>query len=68
SFFAASSWIETIPEVTFSNQIEQRVWVFACSDAALTVGGNAVTSDIEDAILAGSSLLPLLKQFGVFGG
>lgn len=66
SFLAGSAWIEKIPDVTFGNELNTRTWVFGCSDVALTVGGNEDTTDIELALLAGSSTLPLLKNFGVF--
>lgn len=66
NFFAASAWIEQIPEVTFSNQMETRTWVFGCSGATMTIGGNGVTGLLEDALLAGSASLALLKDFGIF--
>lgn len=66
SFFASTAWIEQIPEVTFSNQLETRTWTFGCSGAAITIGGNGDTSLLEDALLLGSAGLSVLKQFGVF--
>jgi hypothetical protein len=66
SFFAATAWIEQIPEVTFSNQLETRTWTFGCSGAAITIGGNGDTNLLEDALLVGSAGLGVLKQFGVF--
>ena len=66
SFFAATAWIEMIPEVTFSNQLETRTWTFGCSGAAITIGGNNNTSSFEDGLLIGSAGLSVLKQFGVF--
>jgi len=68
SFFSGTSWVQQIPDVTFSNQMEQRTWVIGCADAVLAIGGNGSTSAIEDALLVGSSFLPALKSFGVFGG
>lgn len=65
SFFAATAWIEMIPEVTFSNQLETRTWTFGCSGAALTIGGNNDTRQIEDGLLLGSTGLGVLKQFGI---
>lgn len=66
SFFAATAWIEQIPEVIFSNSMETRTWSFGCSEAAITIGGNGDTSLIEDSLLLGSAGLTVLKQFGVF--
>lgn len=68
SFFSATTWIETIPEVTFSNQMETRTWVLGCAQAALNIGGNAPTSTIEDTVLIGASLLPVFREFGLLGG
>ena len=68
SFFAASAWIDQVPEVSFSSQLETRTWVFGASDAALVVGGNGTTTMLEDALLMGTAALPLLSEFGLFGG
>lgn len=68
SFFSATTWIEGIPEVTFSNNVEQRVWTFGCSSAALHVGGNGTTSAVEDAVFLGAQSLPIFKEFGLIGG
>lgn len=66
SFLAGTAWIEKIPDVTFGAELDTRTWVFGCAEVALTIGGNGSTSDMEDILLAGSSTLPLLKNFGVF--
>ncbi len=65
NFFAATAWIEMIPEVTFSSQLETRTWTFGCSGAVITIGGNNDTSLLEDTLLLGSAGLGVLKQFGV---
>lgn len=66
SFFAATAWIEQIPDVTFSNSMETRTWVFGCSGAAITIGGNGDTTLLEDSLLMSTGGLSLLKEFGVF--
>ena len=68
SFFSASTWIDTVPEVTFSNSMETRTWTFGASDATLIVGGNGDVSQIEDGILSATAALPLLAEFGLLGG
>lgn len=68
TFFSATTWIESIPEVTFSNQMEARTWVFGCNDAGLTIAGNAPKDTVNDALLFGTSLLPALQEFGLLGG
>lgn len=64
SFFAATAWIEKIPDVVFGTTLEPRVWTLQATDAILTVGGNGDTSALEDAVLSASAFLPVLKQFG----
>lgn len=66
SFLAGTAWIEQIPDVTFGANLSTRTWIFGCSDAVLTIGGNETTSAMEDILMATSSTLPILKQFGVF--
>jgi hypothetical protein len=64
-FFALTAWVDRIPSVSFSNQLETRTWTLSCVQAAITVGGNADQSTIEQALDFGVSLLPLFKEFGV---
>lgn len=66
SFMAGTAWIEQIPDLSFGNTLETRTWVFGCGDAVITFGGNEDVSQIEQALLVGSSTLPLLRDFGVF--
>lgn len=54
NFFSPSAWIENYPVVSFSNDMEVRVWTFKCSDGVLIVGGNADQNLLTDALgLAG---------------
>lgn len=68
SFFSGTTWIESIPEVAFSNGMSERTWVFACANAALNIGGNGTTSAVEDSVLLAASVLPVFKDFGLLGG
>lgn len=68
TFFAASAWIDKIPDVDFGQELSTRTWVFGANGGALTIGGNGDTSTIEDALLLGSSVLPVLSEFGLLGG
>lgn len=65
-FFALTAWVDRIPNVSFSNQLETRTWTLSCAQATITVGGNAEQSALEQALDFGSSMLPLFKEFGVF--
>ena len=65
TFMSLTTWIEDIPEVSFSNGMEARVWTFKCTQASLHIGGNTDMSDFAETALFGASLLPLLKDFGL---
>lgn len=62
-FAAASCYIEQIPEVSFSNEISSRTWVFSAEDAVLHVGGNEDASSlIEDLANSAIASLPLAQR------
>lgn len=63
TFLSATTWIEQLPDVTFSNGMEMRTWIFGCADASLNIGGNDATSAVEDALLIGTSLLPVISDY-----
>lgn len=65
TFMSLTTWIEDIPQVSFSNGMETRTWVFGCSQAALNIGGNAPMGTVESAAYFGAALLPLLSDFGI---
>lgn len=65
NFFAMTAWVEEIPNVVFANSLSDRTWVLGCAQATLTVGGNADQTAIETALDFGSSLLPLLREWGI---
>ena len=64
TFFAATAWIENIPDVSFSGDLTERTWVIGTSEAGLNVGGNANDLVLQITGLASASL-PLLSQLGV---
>src|SRR5690625_477709 len=39
-FFSATSWVESLPESSYSTDITDRVWSVRCADAHHNVGGN----------------------------
>lgn len=63
SFVAATAWVEQIPEVSYSNQLELRTWTLGACDVVFTIGGNEAQSVVEEAISLGAAALPLLSQF-----
>lgn len=65
TFMSLTTWVEDIPQVSFSNGMESRTWTFGCTQAALHIGGNAEQGTIEQGIYYGASILPLLKDFGM---
>jgi hypothetical protein len=65
-FFAGTAWIEDIPDVSFSNDMSIRTWVFGTSEAGLTVGSNSENNTALGILGIGASLLPLLSGGGLF--
>lgn len=65
TFFSLTAWIEDIPQVSFGNDIQPRVWKLRCTQSALYIGGNAPESDIEALIGQAASILPVLSEFGL---
>lgn len=65
TFIATSAWIEQLPDVVFSNNMETRTWRFQCAGCQLSVGGNGDTSTLSTLLTAGSSALGLLSSFGL---
>lgn len=63
-FIAATAWVEEMPDLTFSNQIEGRTWRFGCAEVMINIGG-AGPLGIEGAAGIASGALPILRQFGV---
>ena len=60
-FFAATAWIQDIPELTLSNTFEVRTWVFKATQAALNVGGNEERGSAIDSLVSiAASALPAL--------
>lgn len=61
-FMAATAWIEEIPDIIFSNQMQDRTWRFAATDVIVNVGGNN-KEDLASAFGLGASVLPILDNF-----
>lgn len=63
-FMAATSWVEELPDIVFSNQMEVRTWRLAATDVLVNVGGND-TNDLGSILGLTSSALPALKAFQI---
>ena len=63
-FFSANSWIETLPPLVMTNQIETRTWQIKCSLASVTIGGND-KSLINDLLGIGGVVGGVLSGAGV---
>lgn len=59
NFFSLNAWIEKYPTVSFSGDLETRVWTFKCSNGALLVGGNGE----ENLVLAALGLAGPISGF-----
>ena len=66
TFFALTAWVNRIPDVSFGSTLATRTWTLQCTQASLTVGGNADQNALERALDYGTSLLPMFREFGVF--
>lgn len=63
TFLSATTWIEQLPEVIFSNGLETRTWIFGCTDATIMIGGNEDVGLVEQGLMIGTAALPILKQY-----
>lgn len=64
-FMAATAWVEELPDVVFSNQMETRTWVFGATDAIINIGGNDNNGDLSSILGLGASVLPILQNFQI---
>lgn len=59
-FLAGTSWIDSYPDVSYSNGMEVRTWSFTCTEMVYNLAGNEDVSDaltvITTAIAAASAL------------
>lgn len=61
-FLATSCWIESPPDVTYSGDLENRVWRIKCSEMVFSVGGNGdegLAGDIAQLANLGASVAGL---------
>lgn len=57
-FFASQCWIESLPDVDYSESIDSRNWEICCYGGAFNVGGNSdPSSEMEDILRIGGSIL-----------
>ena len=62
-FFSMTSWIEAIPDASFSTDIETREWKIKCSQAVFNLGGNESASSAGEDFLNGAlGLAPGLSR------
>lgn len=64
-FMAGTAWVEELPDIVFSNQMETRTWRFAATDVAVNIGGNGDSSDFSSILGLGASVLPILENFKI---
>lgn len=63
-FMAASSWVEEVPDIIFSNQLEGRTWVLRATDVIVNIGGNG-DGDLSSILGLSASVLPVLQNFNI---
>jgi len=64
-FMAASAWVEIIPDIVFSNQMETRTWTLSCTDVIANIGG-AGTDNLLTALGIGAAVTPVLDVLSTF--
>lgn len=65
-FMAATAWIEELPDIVFSNQLETRTWRFCATDVLVNIGGNDDNgSDLSSILGLSASVLPVLETFQI---
>lgn len=58
-FFSATTWIESVPVLDFSDTITNRMWMLRSSQAGINFGGNANASGmLEDLFNTVASIAP----------
>lgn len=50
TFFSPTAWIENQPRVSFSKDMETRIWSLRCTDGVLVVGGSGDTKLLDTAL------------------
>lgn len=63
-FMAATAWIEEVPDIVFSGQMETRTWVLRATDVIANIGGNG-DGDLSSILGLTSSVLPILQNFQI---
>lgn len=63
-FAAGTAWIEDVPDIVFSSQLESRVWRFCATEVLVNIGGNS-ESGLSSILGLGASVLPALKTFQI---
>lgn len=61
-FFSSTTWIEMIPPLSFSDNVETRTWLLRSSQATINVGGSGDASLAEDIATLALSGIPLIKS------
>lgn len=46
-FVSQTAWIEEEPDVIYSDKVEEKEWVFYCTECTNVIGGNSYKSDIN---------------------
>lgn len=65
-FTAATAWIEELPDIVFSSQLETRTWRFCATDVLVNIGGNNNGKlDLSSVLGLGAAALPALKTFQI---
>jgi hypothetical protein len=65
TFVGTTSWISDVPEISFSTNIEERLWTFHCTQGILNIGGSGDQSLIDSILQNAVNAAPILDKLGL---
>lgn len=64
-FLSSTAWIDSVPDISYSNGMETRDWSFTCSDMVNNLAGNEETSTAAQVILAALAVASSTASGGI---
>lgn len=61
-FFSATTWVEQIPSLKYSTDVDTNVWVLRSSQGEMNIGGNDPQTNIQDIADLALSGLPYIQR------
>lgn len=61
-FFSSTTWVEKVPDLSYSSSPEIRQWLLRSSQGLINIGGNDEASVADKILTLAASGIPLLQQ------